>query len=180
MPKYIAFLRGINVGGHHKLPMADLKTEMKNMGFENPITLLNSGNVLFEGEEEGVMSLQKRMEEHLSKCFSFPVPTIIRTYEALKKISDLDPFKGIEVHKDIRLYVSFLQEDVETKTNLPYSSEDGSYRILDKIEDQLFSVLDVSVTGTPKAMEILEKTYGKGITTRNWNTVIKLIEKGKI
>ncbi|MGY8913954.1 MAG: DUF1697 domain-containing protein, partial [Flavobacteriales bacterium] len=46
---YIAFLRGINVGGHHKVPMAVLKTEFEKLGFKNIVTLLNSGNILFEG-----------------------------------------------------------------------------------------------------------------------------------
>jgi len=46
--KYVAFLRGINVGGHHKVPMADLRKELEKLGFENVMTLLNSGNIIFE------------------------------------------------------------------------------------------------------------------------------------
>ena len=45
--KYVGFLRGINVGGHHKVPMAELSKELKKLNFENVVTLLNSGNVVF-------------------------------------------------------------------------------------------------------------------------------------
>ncbi|MFH6603110.1 DUF1697 domain-containing protein [Maribacter algicola] len=173
---YVAFLRGINVGGHHKVPMAELKKEMTKMGFTNVETLLNSGNVLFDSEENRLMDLEKGISDRLEKTFGFPIPTLIRNIDLIHDLLNEDPFKNIVVTKDIRLYVSFLNIDVKDPTPLPWSSEDGSYEILSRQDKTVLSVLDVSRSGTPQAMQALELFYGKDITTRNWNT-IKRIEK---
>lgn len=174
--KYIAFLRGINVGGHHKVPMAELRTEMEKLGFENVITILNSGNIIFDGPSDTPENIEKILSAHLQKVFGFAIPTMVRTADMILALLQADPFSNEQVTKDIRLYISFLRSDKEAGLSIPWSSEDGSYRILDKRDKMIISVLDVSVTKTPKAMEALEKNYGKDITTRNWNT-IKRIEK---
>ncbi|MCX2681381.1 DUF1697 domain-containing protein [Galbibacter sp. EGI 63066] len=174
--KYIAFLRGINVGGHHKVPMAELRKEMEVLGFENVITLLNSGNAIFEAVPTAIEDLEKTISEHIEKVFGFPIPTLIRKAETIYKILTDDPFKNIEVTKDIRLYVSFLQKNVDSTMELPWISPEGTYKIIGRDDKTIFSVLDVSVTKTPKAMEVLGKYFKTDITTRNWNT-IKRIEK---
>jgi uncharacterized protein (DUF1697 family) len=56
--KYVAFLRGINVGGHHKVPMADLRKELGKLDFKNSVTLLNSGNIKFETIPDKLESLK--------------------------------------------------------------------------------------------------------------------------
>lgn len=174
--KYVAFLRGINIGKHHKVPMAELRKEMESLGFEKVVTLLNSGNVVFDSVESDVEMLQKKIAEHLEKTFDFPIPTILRSAEMIKKSLSDDPFKGITLTKETRFYVSFLQTDREVDLELSWISADNSYRII-RIDDRaIWSVLDLSIAKTPKAMKILEEHFGKGITTRNWNT-IKRIEK---
>lgn len=76
---YIAFLRGINVGGHHKVPMSELKKEFQKLGFENIVTLLNSGNIIFEGSSNNTTSLEQQISTHLENVFGFSILTIIRT-----------------------------------------------------------------------------------------------------
>ena len=174
--KYVAFLRGINVGGHHKVPMADLRKELEKLGFENVTTLLNSGNIIFEAISDNEENLEKKISAHLEKSFGFPIPTIVRKSEMIYELLNNNPFKDVQLTKDIRLYVSFLQENVQTELKLPWTSSDNSYKIIGKIGKNILSVLDLSVSKTPKAMEDLERYFGKNITTRNWNT-IKRIEK---
>lgn len=174
--KYVAFLRGINVGGHHKVPMAELKMEMGQMKFDNVVTLLNSGNILFDGNTETLANIEKRISERLEKTFGFAVPTLVRNVDLIYDLLNEDPFKEVEVTKDIRLYVSFIRTDTVSHPQLPYTSEDGSFSIIKIIDKTIISVLDLSIAGTPQAMEVIERFYGKDITTRNWNT-IKRIEK---
>ena len=175
--KYVAFLRGINVGGHHKVPMAELQKEMQNLNFENVVTLLNSGNVIFDSIPDELAKLEKTISDHLEKIFGFPVPVIIRKSDAINKLFDSNPFKKIVVTKDIRLYVSFLKKDTKTNLLFPWTSTDSAYKILGKMDNTVISVLDLSVNKTPKAMEAFEKHYGKDVTTRNWNTLIRIKEK---
>ncbi|PKV51660.1 uncharacterized protein (DUF1697 family) [Aquimarina sp. MAR_2010_214] len=176
MNTYVAFLRGINVSGHHKVPMAELRKEMEKLNFEKVTTILNSGNIIFETTKDDVKSLEKMISDHLEKTFGFPIPTIIRKSEMMYHLLDCDPFRDILITKDIRLYVSFLHEDVETDLQLPWTSDNNAFKIIDKIDKTIVSVLDLSITKTPKGMEVLERYFGKHITTRNWNT-IKRIEK---
>jgi len=98
----------------------------------------------------------------------------------LQDISELinrNPFKNVKVTKDIRLYISFVKEKTMPDIQLPFSTEDGSFRILEVWDQTIVSVVDLTNTKTTKAMEILEKFFGKNITTRNWNTLNRIAGK---
>jgi len=176
--KYIAFLRGINVGGHHKVPMADLRNELEQLGFENVITILNSGNVIFEAKKVAIEKLEKKITTHIEKHFGFPIPTIIRSEEMIRGLLVADPFQDFELTKERRFYISFLKSDVAVDLKFPWASEDESFRMIDKNESHVISLLDLSKAKTPKAMEALEKQFGKtNITTRNWKTILRMEKK---
>ena len=175
--KYVAFLRGINVGGHHKVPMVQLREEMEKLNFENVVTLLNSGNIIFDAIADESERLEKIISEHLEKAFGFPIPTILRRSEMIYKLMSNNPFKDIILTKDIRLYVSFLRKDTESVLQLPWTNDDNSFKIIDKIDGTIVSVLDLSVSKTIKGMEVLERNFGKDITTRNWNTINRVAKK---
>jgi len=176
--KFIALLRGINVGGHKKVPMATLKSLLESMNFSSVKTLLNSGNVVFESSETSPDDLADKLSAAIESIFGFPVPVIVRTTDDIRSIIDLNPFAHIEVHKDIRLYVTFMgNQSLAAKSPdpaFPWLSPEGSFSIIGKKAGAVFSVLDVSKSKTPDAMIILEKFYTKDITTRNWNTVEKI------
>lgn len=174
---YVAFLRGINVGGHHKMPMADLRKEMKKLGFENVQTLLNTGNIIFDGTSGREDKLEEDIADHLEKVFGFPVPVLIRRAEEILKLIHANPFEDVEVTEDIRLYIAFLKVSPEDPLKLPWISEDESFRIIDIRDRAVCSVLDLSVTKTPKGMEALGKLFEGTITTRNWNTLNRIADK---
>ncbi|MEO9885251.1 MAG: DUF1697 domain-containing protein [Balneola sp.] len=174
---FVAFLRGINVGGHHKVPMVDLRKEIEKLGLENVLTLLNSGNVIFSVPGSNPMELEKMISESLENKFGFLIPTIVRKAELIHELLSNNPFRQIEVTKDIRLYVSFLQQESNIELKLPWTSDDDSFKILEQRDKTIISVLDLSVSKTPKAMSALEKYYGTDITTRNWNTILRIGKK---
>lgn len=174
MEKFVAFLRGINVGGHHKVPMVELKELLDKMGFTNISTLLNSGNIVFDSKEPDTLKIEDTLSKQLEDHFGFSIPTMIRMGSSIQDLAAQEPFKDIKLTKDIRLYVSFLKEEKESELQLPYTSEDSSFKILRLKDLCICSVLDIAIGKTPKAMGILEKEYGKDITTRNWNTIIKI------
>ena len=174
--RFVALLRGINVGGNKKVPMTDLKKMLEKMKFMNVKTLLASGNVLFDSTEAGEKTLKKNIEECLLKTFGFPVPTLIRPLQELKKLQTSDPFKGIRVTPETRLYVTFLSGKPTRSLKIPYVSPDGNYKILRVSDTEICSVLTVTKDhGTIDVMSVLEKEFGREITTRNWNTVQKLV-----
>ncbi len=147
------------------------------MGFSNIVTLLNSGNVMFAFEETNVSKLESEISNRLENEFSFPVPKIVKTDVEIKNLFESDPFVKIELTKDIRQYVSFQKEANKSDLDIPWKSEDGTFQILSDDNGMIVSVLDLSETGTPKAMKIVEEKYGKDITTRNWKTIERIIKK---
>jgi uncharacterized protein (DUF1697 family) len=175
--RYVAFLRGINVGGHHKVPMADLRNELEELGFGNVVTLLNSGNVLFDTISENPENFEERILENLQKRFGFAVPTIIRKSKTIQQLFDTAPFKDVTVTKDIRLYISFLKHNTPPDLQLPWTSPDNSFKIIGIMDKAILSILDLSISKTPEAMNVLEKFYGKDITTRNWKTIERIVKK---
>jgi uncharacterized protein (DUF1697 family) len=175
--RYVALLRGINVGGNKKVPMADLKKALVKAGYGNVKTLLASGNVLLDATEKTAAALRKNLETLLKETFGFGIPTIVRTAEQLRKLAATDPFKGVTVDGDTRLYVTFLGESNPKGTiAIPYVSPEKTFRILAASKTEVISVLRLDGNArTVDAMAVLEKEYGRDVTTRNWNTVVKLI-----
>ena len=168
--RYVALLRGINVGGK-TIKMDDLKKLFVSLGFTHVTTVLASGNVLFEA---GNVSSQK-IEAKLREAFSSKTSVILRTYAAVEELLASRPFDGIPMAPQTRLYITFLQNKSGYSLKIPYESPEGDFRILKVTDCEVFSVLDLSKgKGTTQAMEILEKEFGKEITTRNWNTVVKI------
>jgi uncharacterized protein (DUF1697 family) len=174
---YVAFLRGINVGGHNKVPMAELRKAMNKLNFEKVDTVLNSGNIIFNTQNRNIDELEKLISEHLKKTFGFAVPAMVRKYEKIRDLLISDPFKKDSLTKDQRFYISFLRGDARTEINLPWESDDKSFRIIGKSDNNIFSILDLSLSNTPKGMEALEKHFGKDITSRNWNTIVRINKK---
>ncbi|MCB2221191.1 MAG: DUF1697 domain-containing protein [Bacteroidetes bacterium] len=170
MNKYVSLLRGINVGGHKKVPMAELKKQYVKLGFKHVKTLLNSGNVVFEGNDQKL----SRIPDHLEKAFGFEIPVITVPFDQIIKTAENDPFRTIRVTPQTRLYVTFLPNRHNNPIDIPFASKENSFQIIDQTDTLLFSVLDLGKTGTVNAMNILEKAYGKNITTRNYNTILKI------
>jgi uncharacterized protein (DUF1697 family) len=172
---YIAFLRGINLGPTHKVPMKDLQTCFFDLGFTNVKTLLNSGNIFFATDETNIASLKKGIQEAQKKMFGWDIETIVRSQKDIQDMVEENPFRSITVTPQTRLYVTFLPGKPTSTLAIPYISLEDNYTILEVSHDAVFSVLSLSKKfGTIDAMDILGKEFGKNITTRNWNTIVKL------
>ncbi len=177
MTSYIAFLRGINVGGKKKVSMERLRKAFESVGFQNVKTLLASGNVLFETRATDARAFTETIEQKIKQTFGLDVHVILRTRRDIQRLLDFNPFKDIRVTPYTRLFVTFLFEKPRTTLKIPYQSPDKSFRILRLIGCDVCSVLTPGPQGARnlRQMEILEKEFGKKITTRNWNTVQKCL-----
>jgi uncharacterized protein (DUF1697 family) len=172
---YVSLLRGINVGGNTKVPMADLKKTLNELGFTDVKTLLNSGNVVFESQGKNIHAIKDKVEQNLKQRFGFPITVIIRTAEELKLLVEDDPFKNIVVSPRTRLYVSFLSDISNSSLKIPYKSAENTLEIVRATSSEVCSVIVISEKlGTIDLMKFMEKEFGKNITTRNWNTVKKI------
>lgn len=174
MMQYVALLRGINVGGRN-IKMADLRAAFASWGYRNVRSVLASGNVVFESESKDEETIAETIASGIKESFGYEVHILLRTAQDILDLVGQEPFKDIEVTKDTRLYVTFLSVETDHSLEIPYTSPAGNYEILQVSRGRIISVLTLQPgRGTTNAMEILEKEFGAGITTRNWNTILKL------
>ncbi|WP_066071374.1 DUF1697 domain-containing protein [Neobacillus soli] len=171
MPIYIALLRGINVGGHHKIKMADLRSLLETIGLRKVKTYIQSGNVLFESEE-AAKQLSMRMEEEIGKTFGFPVPVILRTATEFEHIIRNCPFATDTLKEGESIHAAFLADEPSEKGIQHLStikSEMDEYKIEGK---EVYFYFRESILKS-KIVSQLPK-LGVPATVRNWKTVIKL------
>lgn len=177
---YVAFLRGINVGGNKPVKMEDLRRTFEGMGFAGAKTVLASGNVLFQSSQMPVVELENRIEAGLKRRLGVEIGVVVREIAALQRLFDADPFKAIEVTPDVRLYVTFLPHGIESTLKTPFKSAGGDFQIIRATEGEVCSVLTVSPGhGTPDFMTFLDKRFGRRITTRSWNTLTKILNQSQ-
>ena len=175
MTRYIGLLRGINVGGNKKIKMADLRALMGELGFANIKTALASGNVAWDSDDDDMESMREAIMAGIKATFGFDVPLIVFPRQQVEEIVASAPFDGRNVTDDTRLYVTFLPAPVTTALDIPHQSMNGDFVILRVTDTDVCSVLTITHARSVDAMTILETEFGKTITTRNWNTVLKLV-----
>lgn len=174
MTRYFVFLRGINVGGHHKVPMARLKEELGAQGYRDVQTVLNSGNIVLSAGEASQKELEERIAQQISKVFGFSVPVVARQQARMQQLINKEPFSGTPEDNKVKWLVTFLKTPIpEHETE----KKDPALEVVYRAPDLVCSVVDLKVSGTPDAMKVLESWYGKDITTRTWQTLIKLAGK---
>ena len=179
MMKYAAFLRGINVGGHKTVKMEELKKAFAALGFEKVKTLLASGNVLFAAPSASESTLAKKIEAKLAQTFGHEIGVLIRKIEGLQRLAGANPFAEIKVTPQTRLYVTFLSEKTKGSLKIPYESPDKNFKIIRSTASEVCSVLTLSPNSrTVDLMSVLEKEFGRKVTTRNWNTIEKVLKAG--
>ncbi len=176
MSKYAALLRGVNVGGV-TVKMDKLKKTFEVIGFTNVKTLLASGNVLFTAPSTSESALVKKIETKLETAFGRAIGVLVRKIEELQRLAEADPFAGIKVTPQTRLYVTFLSEKNKSNLKIPYTSPDKHFKIIRATDNEVYSVATLSPNSrTVDLMSILEKEFGRKVTTRNWNTIEKILK----
>ncbi|TDF95101.1 DUF1697 domain-containing protein [Paenibacillus piri] len=178
MAIYVALLRGINVGGKNKIKMAELRQKLEAIGLNRVQTYIQSGNVLFEANEEEQV-LRQRIEEQIEAGFGIKAAVALRTADEIRHVAANCPFSEEAVTQaqttavGESLHVSFLlaepaQEAVERLE--PYKSDNDEYRIIGR---EMYLLFHHSIRDSKLAMN-LHKLNVAG-TVRNWKTVNKLV-----
>jgi len=179
--QYLALLRGINVGGNNIIKMADLKACFESMGFAEVVTFIQSGNILFKAAEKDRAKLTTKIENVLSKRFSYKSRIVTVTHKELKKVVDEAP-KGFG--KDLDKYrcdVIFLKEPLTPKEAMKnVSIKDGVDSAYPGKSVLYFSRL-ISKASQSHLSKTIKLPVYQNMTIRNWNTTTKLLslmEKG--
>jgi uncharacterized protein (DUF1697 family) len=172
----ISLLRGINVGGHHLIKMDALRALYESLGLRDPITYVQSGNVVFRTKETNSKRLAKRIEDAIEKQFGFRPSVIVRTTAELKEVIAKSPFAKRSGIEPSRLLVSFLAGDPTPEARekaLQIKADPEELRF----GGREFYIYFANGMARPKLNWVMvEKVLKVPATGRNWNTVTKLLE----
>ena len=168
MPRYAALLRGITP---MNAKMPELKAAFEAAGFSDVKTVLGSGNVVFSWRSSTGASLQRKAEAAMTKMLGRSFLTIVRSIDELRALLAADPFAAFDVAPGARRVVTFLREPPATTVALPVELEGA--RIHAIAGRELFTSY-VQGLKTPVFMALIERSFGKELTTRTWDTVARL------
>ena len=168
MPRYVAFLRGVSP---MNAKMAALKACFESAGFGNVKTVLASGNVVFDASRAASpATLQRKCEAAMERELDRGFMTVVRSVTFLEQLIQADPYAAFKLPKDAKRVVTFMREPARTPLKLPLES--GGARILAMDAGEIFTAY-VPQPGNPVFMTLIERNFGKDLTTRTWDTVRK-------
>lgn len=174
--RYIALLRGVNVGGH-VVKMDRLRALFAELGLANVRTYIQSGNVFFDTEETDRAALVERIEAHLRAALGYAVPVFLRTVAELEAVVASDAFAHLTVTDDMRLCVMFLAEPLPGALAIPYRSPKGDVEVVRATESEAYVVWRL-INGRPPAAQSF-KGLGDRNTTRFFHTTAKILEAAR-
>ena len=175
---YISMLRGINVSGHKKVKMVELKRLYDSLGFNDVKTYIQSGNIIFKTNNKSISSseLIKKIELTIKEAYGFEVQVFIRTISELEKIINDNTFIELDTSK---LHVTFLSDHI-TNIHIKEINE-----VKDELEKYFFSDKEIYLFlpkgygRTSLSNDFFEKKLSVKATTRNWRTVNNLLNIAK-
>ncbi len=176
MSKLISILRGINVGGKRKILMADLRTLYQELGFKNPQTYIQSGNVIFDytGKKK-IAALESMIYTAIHEKYEFEVPVIVRTVKEIANAYTKNPF-AIEDTPIEHLHLTFLKEVPKAEHLEQINTYDYSPDKFEIIGKNAYIYCDGKYHKSKLTNNFFEKKLKVAATTRNWKTVKKLLE----
>jgi uncharacterized protein (DUF1697 family) len=172
MPKYAVFVRGINVGGKAKVPMAELRTLLSKLGFADVRTLLQSGNVVLS-TPGAAGTVARQIERGIKDTFQLEVSCLVWSRDQLRAVIDGNPLSDVATDGS-KLMAFFLSDRPDPRRlaeHDPRLLAPDHIRVGDQV---VYQWCPDGFLEAPAVGPFLEKRLGLRATARNWNTVTKL------
>ncbi len=177
MPRYIAFLRAINVGGRHVVTMDRLRTLFEALGFSAVETFIASGNVVFESKARDARALERKIERRLHEALGFEVATFLRTAEELAAIAAYEPFAPAALARAVALNVLFLRDALDDRGKralMALRTELDDFHVDGR---EIHWLCRVTQGESTISNVVLQKALGREATARGANTIRKMAAK---
>ncbi len=165
----VSLLRGINVGGHRRVPMGELRGLYESLGFTMVTTYIQSGNVVFEYQGQAMSEVSKELEDGLLRRFGFEVPVVVRTSKEWHKVVENLPFGA---RKKGDSHVTFLS--ARPGRSVPFAEIERARAEGEELSvhgTEVYLFVPNGYGGTKLSNAFLERKLGVLATTRNWKTV---------
>lgn len=176
MPVFVSLLRGINVGGHKKIKMAELRALYEALGLTNVNTLLQSGNVVFETEELDPDQVGDQIAQDIQQHFGFECAVIIRARDEWHTIINNHPFSDAELANPRKLLVTFLQSEPDTHAIEKLFEAHIGPETIHADGKELYIHYPHGMGRSKLNNNFIERYLQIIATGRNWNTVNKVLD----
>jgi len=175
---YVSLLRGINVGGHKKIRMAELRALYASLGFDPVASYIQSGNVVFGGAKGGAAAVTRKIERAIADEFGFDVPVILRTAAEMEAVVRDNPFLA-EGADPTKLHVTFLAEAASPQAAADFASFRVGPDELRLVGREAYLHCPEGLARTKLTPTFMERALGSASTTRNWRTVNTVLEMAR-
>lgn len=173
--KYVALLRGINVGGKSQIKMSELKVSCEAIGLKQVRTYINSGNIIFEVDSEDEHVLSKRIEMAILDQFSLPVRVVVYSQKQYARIIAAAP-KGWGEKSNWKYNTLFLIPPYDINTILEDIGElKPDLELIHVVDGAIYQSLLFEKFGQTTTGKLASRASYKKMTIRNWNTSQKLL-----
>ena len=172
MQTYIALLRGINVGGHRKVPMAELRELFVKSGMKNVKSYIQSGNVVFQSSNKDSEVLETTIKKNILDKFGYDVPVLVKTKEDLAIIYNNCPFIDAEKTESYFVFLSAIPDKILVEEASQKTYPDDVYVILN---DCIYLFCSKGYGLTKFNLSYFEKKLNINATARNYKTMVKLL-----
>jgi uncharacterized protein (DUF1697 family) len=173
--RYAALLRGINVGGRKKVPMAPLRELLAGLGYADVVTHLQSGNAVFSAPGKSSQALAGAIAKAVAGEFGMDVKVVIRTHAELAGVTRRSPLPAGPANPS-RFFVAFLSAEPEADATAALESMSFDPDQVWISGSEAFLWCPAGAADTKLTNNFLEKRLKVTATSRNWNTVLKLAE----
>ena len=174
MKTHVALLRGINLGPHHKVPMAELRRIAVSVGLHNPVTYIQSGNLVFD-VEPGDGDFDRRLEDALSEHFGFDVPVLTRSREELEGVAGSHPLASPGLEERF-LMVAFLERTPEMQIGEVIDAAEFAPDMFEQSGKDVYLAYPNGQGRSKLSHDLLQRRLGVRVTIRNWRTIVRLLE----
>lgn len=171
---HLALLRGINVGGHKQVAMADLRDLLTQLGFVDAQSLLQSGNLVFRSDARTGAHLERLLEAEAAQRLALQTDFFVRTAEEWKAVVAHNPFREEAERDPGHLVAMFLKEAPNAKDVDALRAAITGPEVFRVEGRQAYIVYPRGIGRSRLTNTLIEKKFGTRVTGRNWNTVLKL------
>ncbi|MGC9668317.1 DUF1697 domain-containing protein [Planosporangium sp. 12N6] len=173
MPRYVALLRGINVGGNKRIAMADLRSLLSDLGYGDVVTHLQSGNAVFSGPDAPTATVAGRIADGIADVLGLSVRCLVRTGAELRAVAAGNPLSDVAADgsRMLALFLSETPHPALLAAHDPTALAPAQVRLGDRV---IYQWCPDGVLAAPPVSGFVEKHLGVAVTARNWNTVSKL------
>ena len=174
--RYVALLRGINVGGYNKIKMDKLRPMFESLGFTNVKSYIASGNVAFDTKKTKDLALAAKIKKAIKDSFSLEIEVMVRSTDELIEVIDHNPFEQEHNDDHTKLFVVFLKNTLPKEAAgllVSHNNENEKFVVVGR---DVYALSKKGFMGSILAKKYIDNKLKTPATARNWRTVNKIAE----